>query len=223
MLRVRRLGTVPYEEAYALQRALSERARDDYLLVLEHPHVFTLGVRADPAHVLGDPRALGADLVRTDRGGDVTYHGPGQLVVYPIVTVADRLSSGRDHVHRLEQVVIDALGSLGVDGVGRLAGYPGIWLDPHGQHPAKVAAIGVRTWRVSGGRRRTLHGVALNVDCDLAMFGHIVPCGISDRPVTSLAASGHSVPIDAVADAIVERAVAEWSATHDADERAVMA
>jgi lipoic acid synthetase len=85
MLRIRRLGTVPYEEAYALQSALSRRARDDYLLVLEHPHVFTLGVRADPANVLGDPDALGADLVRTDRGGDVTYHGPGQLVLYPVV------------------------------------------------------------------------------------------------------------------------------------------
>ncbi len=210
MLRVRRLGTVGYEEAYALQRALAERARDDYLLVLQHPHVFTLGVRADPAHVLGDPGAVGAELVRTDRGGDVTYHGPGQLVVYPIVTVPDRLSSGRDHVHRLEQVVIDALVSLGVADVGILPGYPGIWLGPNGPRPAKVAAIGVRATRVADGRRRTLHGVALNVDCDLSMFAEIVPCGIADRPVTSLHASGYPLAIDAVADALVERAAAEW-------------
>jgi len=223
VLRVRRLGTVPYPEAHALQRALSERARDDYLLVLEHPHVFTLGVRADPANVLGDPGALGADLVRTDRGGDVTYHGPGQLVVYPILTVPDQLWSGRDHVHRVEHVVIDALGSLGIAGVGRLTGYPGIWIDPDGPRPAKVAAIGVRTARNAAGRRRTLHGVALNVDCDLAMFAQIVPCGIRDRPVTSLAASGHPIPLDAVADALVERAVAEWGGPGGADERAVMA
>ena len=82
------MGRVPYGEALALQRALAERADDDYLLLLEHPHVYTLGVRADPAHVLVDPAAVGAELVRTDRGGDVTYHGPGQLVVYPIVTLA---------------------------------------------------------------------------------------------------------------------------------------
>jgi lipoic acid synthetase len=220
MLRVRRLGTVPYDEAYALQRALSERARDDYLLVLEHPHVFTLGVRADPANVLGDPEALGADLVRTDRGGDVTYHGPGQLVVYPVLTVSDHLSAGRDHVHRLEQVVIDALGSLGVERVGRLEGYPGIWLDPGSAEPAKVAAVGVRTVRVGDGRRRTLHGVALNVDCDLSMFAQIVPCGISDRPVTSLAASGHALSMAETVDALVERAVAVWGAS-GVDDRAV--
>ncbi len=210
MLRVRRLGTVPYDEAYALQRALCERATDDYLLVLEHPHVFTLGVRADPAHVIGDPHALGIPVVRTDRGGDVTYHGPGQLVVYPVLTVDDHPSSGRDHVRRLEQVVIDALESLGVVGAGRLSGYPGIWLDPRGDPPAKVAAIGVRTRRVSSGRRRTLHGVALNVACDLGMFDQIVPCGISDLPVTSLAAASVTVPMAEITQAVVARAAAEW-------------
>ncbi len=209
-----------YEEAYVLQRALAERARDDYLLVLQHPHVFTLGVRADPAHVLGDPASLGADLVRTDRGGDVTYHGPGQLVVYPILSVPDRLSSGREHVRRLEQVVIDALASLGIAGARRLAGYPGIWLDAGGPHPAKVAAIGVRATRVPGGRRRTLHGVALNVDCDMSMFSQIIPCGIADRPVTSLRASGYAVSLEDVTDAVVARAVAEWGSGHE--ETAVM-
>jgi lipoyl synthase len=213
VLRVRRLGRVRYHEAYALQRALCEHGRDDYLLVLEHPHVFTLGVRADPAHVLGDPVALGADLVRTDRGGDVTYHGPGQLVVYPIVTVPDHPSAGRDHVRRLEQVVIDALSALAPDsaGFGRLPDYPGIWLDPNGPEPAKVAAVGVRTCRASDGRRRTLHGVAVNIDCDMSMWAQIVPCGISDRPVTSLAAAGLSVTLDQVADAIVNRSVAQWA------------
>ena len=143
MLRVRRLGLVRYDEAMSLQRALAARAVDDYLLVLEHPHVYTMGVRADPAHVLVDPATVGATLVRTDRGGDVTYHGPGQLVLYPIVTVPDEPAAGPDHVQRLEQVVIDALGDLGVPdavgGVGRLPGYPGIWLATNTERPRKVA------------------------------------------------------------------------------------
>ncbi|MGH9006843.1 MAG: lipoyl synthase [Acidimicrobiales bacterium] len=209
MLRVRRLGTVGYREAAALQRALARRAVDDYLLVLEHPHVFTLGVRADPAHVLVDPVSVGAELVRSDRGGDVTYHGPGQLVLYPILTVADHPGAGREHVGRLEQVVIDALHALGVQDAGRLPGYPGIWLGADGPSPAKVAAIGVRVVRDGRGRRRSLHGVALNVDCDLSMFSSIVPCGISELPVTSLS-TGHRLPIDTVADALVQAAVASW-------------
>jgi lipoyl synthase len=223
MLRVRRLGTVPYDEAYALQRGLAERAADDYLLVLEHPHVFTLGVRADPAHILGDPSALGAAVARTDRGGDVTYHGPGQLVVYPILTLAGGLTAGRAHVCRLEQVIIDALASLGVGGAGRLPGYPGVWLDAEGEHPAKVAAVGVRTRRGADGRWRSLHGAALNVDCDLSMFGQIVPCGITEYPVTSLASAGHGLTIERVTDAVVARATEAWAGPGGADDREVMA
>jgi lipoyl synthase len=221
VLRVRRLGTVPYEEAYVLQQALAERARDDYLLVLEHPHVFTLGVRTDPAHVLGDPTTVGASVVRTDRGGDVTYHGPGQLVIYPILTLSGGLAAGREHVARLEQVVLDALGALGVGAVGRLPGYPGVWLDPGGERPAKLAAIGVRAKRVADGRRRSVHGVALNVAPDLGMFGQIVPCGITEYPVTSLAAAGFDVTIEEVADALVARAGAEWAGSEGLDDRAV--
>ncbi|MGH9083242.1 MAG: lipoyl(octanoyl) transferase LipB, partial [Acidimicrobiales bacterium] len=210
MLRVRRLGAVRYGEALALQHALAQRAPDDYLLVLEHPHVYTMGVRADPAHVLADPAAVGAELVTTDRGGDVTYHGPGQLVMYPVVTVADQPGAGPDHVHQLEQVVIDALGDLGVPGAGRHPGYPGVWLGAGTADPRKVAAIGVRTVRTADGRRRTLHGVALNVDCDLGMFSHIVPCGIADLPVTSLAAEGRGPAMPAVVDAVVARATEAW-------------
>jgi lipoic acid synthetase len=211
VLRVRRLGRVPYDEAATLQRALADHADDDYLLLLEHPHVYTLGVRADPAHVLVDPASVGASLARTDRGGDVTYHGPGQLVVYPVLTVPDEPGAGPAHVHRLEQVVIDALAGLGVPDVGRHPGHPGVWLGAAGGRPRKVAAVGVRTVR-TGGRRRTLHGIALNVDCDLAMFGHIVPCGIRDLPVTSLAAEGLGIAGAAVAEAVVDRAVVVWGA-----------
>jgi lipoyl synthase len=197
-LRVRWLGRVPYGEADELQRALLERAADDYLLLLEHPHVYTLGRSADPTHVLVPPASVGAELVRTDRGGDVTYHGPGQLVGYPIVTLPEWRAGQRDvvaYVRRLEAVLISALGDLGVD-AGRDDGYTGVWVGGE-----KIAAIGVR---VQQGRTR--HGFALNVDPDMAMFGHIVPCGISDRGVTSLAAQlGHAPDMRRVVDAVVAR------------------
>jgi lipoyl synthase len=207
VLRVRSLGTVPYHEAYALQHALATEASDDYLLVLQHPHTYTLGAHADERHVLVDPTAVGAVLERTDRGGDVTYHGPGQLVGYPIVTVPDDPASGPAHVHRLEQVVMATLADLGLAGATSEDEYPGVWLDAGGRHARKVAAIGVRTLRAGSGRRRTLHGVALNVTTDLAMFGHIVPCGIADRGVTSLTAEGIDVTMEAVVDAFVTRAI----------------
>ena len=210
MLRVRRLGTVPYDEALALQRALARRSPDDYLLVLEHPHVYTMGVRADPDHVLVDPASVGAELVPTDRGGDVTYHGPGQLVLYPVVTVDGSPGAGPDHVRRIEQVVIDALGDLGVPGAARHPGYPGVWLGVAEGRPRQGAAVGVRAGRVPGGRRRTLHGVALNVDPDLSMFGHIVPCGIAEYPVTSLAAEGVDVSMAHVVEAVVRRSIPAW-------------
>jgi lipoyl synthase len=185
-LRVRWLGRVPYAEADDLQRALHQRAADDYLLLLEHPHVYTLGTRADPAHVLVPPAKVGAELVRTDRGGDVTYHGPGQLVGYPIVTLPEWRDGRRDvvaYVRKLEAVLIAALRDLGVD-AQRHDRLTGVWVGD-----AKVAAIGVKV-----ARGRTRHGFALNVDPDLGMFDHIVPCGIPDKDVTSLAALLPSSP-----------------------------
>jgi lipoic acid synthetase len=208
VLRARFLGTVPYHEAYALQHALATEAADDYLLVLQHPHTYTLGAHADERHVLVDPAAVGAVLERTDRGGDVTYHGPGQMVAYPIVTVPDDPASGPAHVHRLEQVVIATLADLGLQGATTDAGYPGVWLNAGSPEARKIAAIGVRTLRAGPGRRRTLHGVALNVSSDLTMFGHIVPCGIADRGVTSLRAEGIETPFGTVVDAFVARAAA---------------
>jgi lipoic acid synthetase len=205
MLRVRYLGRVPYEEALTVQRALHDRGTDDHLLLLEHPHVFTLGVRADPAHVLVDAAALGADLVRADRGGDVTYHGPGQLVAYPVVTVPTAPRSVPCHVHGIEQVVIDTLAELGLE-AGRLEGYPGVWVDVDGASPRKICAVGVRVTR-----ERSMHGLALNVDPDMAWFGRIVPCGIDDKAVTSLAAEGVTVTVREVADILVRHAVLRWA------------
>ena len=194
-LRVRWLGRVTYDEADALQRAF-HAAGDDVLLLVEHPHTYTLGRRGDASHVLVDPATVGADLRHADRGGDVTYHGPGQLVAYPIITLPvwqGGLPDSVAYVRRLEQVVVDALAALGVT-ASTDPEYPGAWIDG-----AKVAQVGVR---VEGGRTR--HGVAINVDTDPAMFGHIVPCGIADRPVTSLAAHlGRPIEMHAVADAFV--------------------
>ena len=195
-IRVRVLGRVPYEEAWDLQRALHAQP-EDYLLLLEHPHVYTLGKRADLTHVLVPPASVGAQLVTTDRGGDVTYHGPGQLVGYPIVTLAETPAGMRDvvaHVRRLEALLIDVLAGFGVD-AHRDDEFTGVWVGDR-----KIAAIGVRV-----ARGRTMHGFALNVDPDLTMFDHIVPCGIRGRGVTSLTQLlGDRAPaINAVIDAIV--------------------
>ena len=207
VLRVRWLGRVPYRDGLALQQGLWEHGTDDHLLLLEHPHVYTLGLRADPAHVLVDPATVGAELVRADRGGDVTYHGPGQLVGYPIITVArpPALPDTPAYVHGVEQVLIDALADLGLPGAGRLDGYPGVWVGVGTAEPRKIAAIGVR---LSRGRSR--HGFALNVDPDMGMFDHIVPCGITEHGVTSLAAEGMAATMAEVVDAVAARAAARW-------------
>ena len=205
VLRVRWLGRLHYADAHAVQRALFERPEGDWLLLLEHPHVYTLGVRAKPEHVLVDPGTVGAELIRTDRGGDVTYHGPGQLVGYPILSVPMGPDATPRYVHGVEQVVIDALADLGLPGCGRLRGYPGVWAGVGGPAPRKICAIGVRL-----SRGRSMHGFALNVDPDLTMFGHIVPCGISDKAVTSLAAEGVDVPMRDVVEAVARRAAAHW-------------
>jgi lipoyl synthase len=227
VLRVRSLGRVGYEEAWALQRALARHAVDDYLLCLEHEHVFTLGAHADPAHVLVDPAEHGVGMVRTDRGGDVTYHGPGQLVIYPIRTVPDGPGAGTRHVRELEGIVVSALEALGVaercGGVGTLPAYPGVWLGVDTPRPRKVASIGVRTMRVGGPgrRRRTLHGAAINVDCDLEMFARIVPCGIAELPVSSLAAEGESITLAVLTDAVVDAARAAWEPSGAPERQAV--
>jgi lipoic acid synthetase len=202
-LRVRWLGRVRYRDALAVQEALFARSADDHLLLLEHPHVYTLGVRADPRNVLVPPATVGAELVEVRRGGDVTYHGPGQLVGYPILTLPTKagLADTPAYVHALEQVLIDALADVGLPGARRLDDYPGVWVEDR-----KVAAIGVRN-----SKGRTMHGFALNVEPDLSYFDHIVPCGITDKAVTSLRAEGVDASMADVVDAVVARFVAWWS------------
>lgn len=215
-LRVRWLGAVRYQDAHALQHGLFRESADDHLLLLEHPHVFTLGARGDLGHLLVDPASVGSELVRSDRGGDITYHGPGQLVGYPILTVPGKgatdggMADTVAYVRSVEQMVIDVLADLGLPGADRLAGYPGVWVAAGTDHPRKIAAVGVRLTR-----GRTMHGFALNVDPDLAYFGHIVPCGITDKAVTSLAAEGVDVTMRQVVDAVTARATGQWA--HDGD------
>ena len=195
MLRRRHLGRISFAEANDFQRALLQSS-DDYVLVFEHPPTYTRGIRTMEEHFLVPPESLKAVVIDADRGGDVTYHAPGQVVAWAIVTVADDPSAGKTHVTRLEDAVIatvrhfDRQGRLGR--VDRLEGYPGVWADVDGA-PAKIAAVGVRTERNERGLRRTLHGVALNVDIDMAGFTAIVPCGIADKPVASLTSLGLDV------------------------------
>lgn len=184
-LAVRRLGTVPYADALALQQSLVDERRagrvPDTLLLLEHPPVITIGVkRADArAHVLAAPgrlAGLGVDVVETGRGGDVTYHGPGQLVAYPILDLRPDRQDVHRYVRDLEAVMIEVCASYGI-AAGRVPGYSGTWVGDR-----KIGAIGVRI-----SRWITSHGLAFNVATDLAGFDLIVPCGIADRGVTSLA------------------------------------
>ena len=208
MLRVRWLGRVAFTDALALQRGLHGRRHgDDHLLLLEHPPVFTLGVRGCLDDVLVDPASVGAEVVHADRGGQVTYHGPGQLVGYPILSVAGGPRAVPAHMAAIEQVVIDALADVGLPGCGRVdrPGHEGVWVDPAGARPRKICAIGARITR-----GRSMHGFALNVDPDLSMFGHIVPCGLRESAVTSLRAEGLAVTMAEVVDAVVARAAARW-------------
>lgn len=208
-LRIRWLGQVGYHEAHALQSAL-HAGTGDHLLLLEHDHVYTLGVRADPAHILVPTDELRAEVVRTDRGGDVTYHGPGQLVGYPVLTVPGRHGGGLAdtvaYVRGVEQVLIDALGELGLAS-GRLARYPGVWVEPAGERPRKIAAVGVRLTR-----GRSMHGFACNVETDLERYAPIVPCGIEGLGVTSLAAEGVEATMRDVVDAVADHAARRWGA-----------
>jgi lipoyl(octanoyl) transferase len=204
---VRRLGLVPYAEALEVQRTLAEERRagrvGDLLLLLEHPHVITLGARSDAArsNVLATPdrlRELGVELFETGRGGDVTYHGPGQLVAYPIFDLRPDRQDVHRYVRDLEKVMIRTTQAFGVE-AGRVAGLTGTWVVAD-----KIGAIGVRI-----SRWITSHGFAYNVNTRLEYFNLIVPCGIRDHGVTSLAKLlKREVPMAAVEDAAV-RAFAE--------------
>jgi lipoyl(octanoyl) transferase len=202
-LDVRRLGLMAYGEALALQRALVEDRRanriPDTLLLVEHPHVLTLGVRGDGgrSHILATAEALaarGVEIHETGRGGDITYHGPGQVVGYPILDLKPDRCDVHRYVRDLEDVLIRTASDYGV-AAERVDGLTGVWVGRE-----KLAAIGVRI-----ARWITSHGFALNVATNLDYFTLIVPCGIADRGVTSLAGlTGRPIDPAAVGDRIVE-------------------
>jgi lipoate-protein ligase B len=194
VMEVRHLGRVPYGEALALQERLREDRLagkiPDTVLLLEHPDVVTFGRASRPGHSLSDDelKLSGYDVFRVNRGGDVTYHGPGQLVGYPILDLARRLPDVHAYLRDLEAVLIRTLADFGIP-ARRRAGYTGVWVDER----RKIASIGV------GARRWvTMHGFGLNVACDLARFDAIVPCGLHGVEMTSMERIVGPIPMEEV-------------------------
>ncbi|MGZ8813880.1 MAG: lipoyl(octanoyl) transferase LipB [Mycobacterium sp.] len=200
-IEVRRLGAVDYRQAWQLQRELADAriaGGPDTLLLLEHPSVYTAGRRTLPSE---RPGASDVPVIDTDRGGKITWHGPGQLVGYPVIGLAEPLDVV-NFVRRLEESLITVCADLGLE-TSRIDGRSGVWVadSSAGQTAAparKVAAVGIRV-----SRSTTLHGFALNCDCDLSAFSAIVPCGISDAGVTSLTAElGRQVRVEDVVEPV---------------------
>ncbi len=221
-LAVQRLGLVPYEPTWALQEELlaatvaiktqnreataagrAPQPTPNHLLLCQHPHTYTLGKSGKPEHLLlseGDLAAHGATYHRINRGGDITYHGPGQLVGYPILDLDNFRPDIHWYLRTLEEAVIQTLAEYGLR-AGRIAGLTGVWLgwEEGAPNPRKICAMGVKC-----SRWVTMHGFALNVAPDLAYFGHIVPCGITDKAVTSLAQElGRPVAVEEVQERLV--------------------
>lgn len=211
----RDLGLIDYQQAWDYQEQLfadiiatkiqnRDKAPDEqtltpnYLLFCQHPHVYTLGKSGKPEHLLLDTEELDqkqARYYKINRGGDITYHGPGQLVGYPILDLDNFFTDIHRYMRMLEEGIILTLADYGLD-AGRIEGLTGVWLDYVEQrNPRKICAMGVKS-----SRWVTMHGFALNVNTDLSYFGHIVPCGIQDKAVTSIESElGHAVAMEEVA------------------------
>ncbi|MDE2767956.1 MAG: lipoyl(octanoyl) transferase LipB [Chloroflexota bacterium] len=206
------LGSMAYRDALDWQRTKATEVRAeisaDALALLEHPPVYTMGARGGDDHMLlsGDAlNARGADLIMTDRGGDITFHGPGQLVIYAVLNLRRRCLRPVDHVRCLERTVLDTLTAFGLRGRA-VKGRPGVWIGSR-----KIAAIGVS---IRGGA--TMHGAALNVTNDLTWFNAIVPCGLHGLGVTSMARELENAP---PMDCVLDAAVAAFSEAYEANVR----
>jgi len=202
------LGLMDYKKAWDYQSGLQQRLigaktnngtdqAGNYLLFVEHPHVYTLGKSGKENNLLIQDnllKSIGAAFYKTDRGGDITYHGPGQIVGYPIFDLNSFAIGVKDYIHKLEQVIIDTLAEFGI-AASPMEGATGVWLEPDNpRHARKICAIGVRV-----SRSVTMHGFALNVNTDLSYFSYINPCGYVDKGVTSLAKElGAGQPMDKV-------------------------
>lgn len=218
-VRFQDIGNVEYGEAWATQEELLKNAIEiktaringdeialkeninNHLLLCEHPHVYTLGKSGHMENLLVNNqqlKELGVSFYKTNRGGDITYHGPGQIVGYPVLDLEQFFTDLGKYMRNLEQVIINTVNHYGIT-AGRLSGATGVWIDENDPAKArKICAMGVKA-----SRWVTIHGFALNVNTDLSFFNHIVPCGITDKAVTSLAKElGHSVDIQEVKDVI---------------------
>ncbi|MDR2413425.1 MAG: lipoyl(octanoyl) transferase LipB [Odoribacteraceae bacterium] len=208
------LGTMAYLDAWERQRetareVLERRAASPLhrVLLVEHPHVYTLGKNGNEANMLAPG---GVTLVRVDRGGDVTYHGPGQLVVYPVIDLASTGSGARAYVEWLEEIVTRVIARHGITGE-RLPGATGVWVEPSGSRPRKICAIGIKC-----SRGVTTHGFALNVNTDLDYFKRVNPCGFADKGVTSIARElGREVAMESVKAAVREEFEERWHLIHE--------
>jgi lipoyl(octanoyl) transferase len=231
-IEVQRLDLVPYVPTWDLQEQLlaatvaikaanrqaeaagqAPQPTPNHLLFCQHPPTYTLGKSGKPEHLLLDEAALaahGATFHRINRGGDITFHGPGQLVAYPLLDLENFRPDIHWYLRALEEAVIQTLASYGLQ-AGRIAGLTGVWLDweEGAANPRKICAMGVRC-----SRWVTLHGLALNVNTDLHYFGYIVPCGITDKAVTSLQAElGHAVPVEEVQERLLAALLTQLDAT----------
>lgn len=212
------LGLVPYKETWDLQEALmahtaeiklanrhlsesEQKQTPNFLLFCEHPHVYTLGKSGDESHLLMQEsflHTIGASFFRTNRGGDITYHGPGQIVGYPIFDLENFFTDIHLYLRMLEEAIIRTCTSYGLQ-AGRIDGLTGVWINPESDHPKKICAFGVKA-----SRWISMHGFALNVNADLSYFSHIVPCGIATKGVTSLSQElGHPVDMSEVKDRVM--------------------
>ncbi len=200
MVKVRKIdvGVMPYGEGLELQRAYFDEVLNggsSTLMIVEHPHVYTLGKSGKENNLLISDEfmaRIGAEYYKTDRGGDITYHGYGQLVVYPILNLGEMALGLRRYIELLEEVIIETAGQYGIVS-GRVSGATGVWIDGDKPSARKIAAIGVRA-----SRGVTMHGIAMNVTTDLNYFSHINPCGMADKGVTSMQKEGAQVTLDEI-------------------------
>lgn len=223
----RDLGLIDYKEAWDLQESLFKETVDqkiqirngerhdptkNYLLFCEHPHVYTLGKSGKQAHLLLTPDALkekDASYYEINRGGDITYHGPGQLVAYPIFDLDHFFTDIHKYLRYLEEAVIQTLAEYGIVS-GRVEGLTGVWIDPDKSSARKICAMGVKS-----SRWVTMHGIGFNINSDLSYFSHIVPCGIQDKAVTSMAKElGHAVDMQAIKELLKTKLAEQFEFTY---------
>lgn len=221
------LGLIDYQEGWDEQLRLfndlldvkkhnrehedASLATENFVIVCEHPHVFTLGKSGEEANLLigkDQLKSIGATYYHINRGGDITYHGPGQLVVYPILDLENFFTDIHLYMRRLEQAVIETLKEYHIES-GRIPGLTGVWIEPASPQARKICALGVKT-----SRWITMHGLAFNVNTDLSYFDYIVPCGIHDKAVTSMEKElGKKQNMDQVKEILLEKLVNEFEMT----------